>query len=55
MITPFADAKKNNDFIFYNNPKSLNGAIIHKVNKEKTMLMGKEQITIDVSRIDKNI
>ncbi|MBZ9686412.1 TerD domain-containing protein [Clostridium estertheticum] len=45
----------DNDFIFYNNPKSSNGAIVHKANKEKTMLMGKEQITIDVSMVDKNI
>jgi len=45
----------DNDFIFYNNPKSSNGAIVHKVNQENTILMGNEQINIEVSKINKNI
>ena len=45
----------DNDFIFYNNPKSSNGSIIHNVNNENTRLMGKEQITIETSNIPQNI
>jgi len=45
----------DNDFIFYNNSKSSNGAVKHNINREKIKSMGKEQINIEVSRIPKDI